>query len=735
MNGEPQPHTVDRRRFLQWSLLTAGGLMLGFVPRVGADSTGEVKRPSPDQRPGDFEPNAFIRIAPNGRITLFSARPEIGQGIKTSLPMIIAEELGADWRDVDVVSAPLDPVYGEQGAGGSTSTPHAWLPLRQVGATARVMLVSAAAQEWAVPPSECRTNASTVVHRPTGKTLSFASLVSAAALLPIPAPADVPLKDPREFTLLGSRIAGVDNPQIVTGKPLFGIDRQLPGLVHAMYVKAPVFGSRVVRANTDVLKALPGVRDAFIINQTIGGLTGLVPGVAIVADSTWSAWSARNHLQVEWESNPHAQDNWSGFVSAAKNAEASGKPHVVRNDGDVDAACAAAAKVVTAEYSYPFISHANLEPQNCTVTVRGDSAEIWAPIQDPHKGRTVAARVLGIFPERIVFHITRSGGGFGRRLDADYVAEAAAIAQKVGTPVKLTWTRTDDLQHDHYRPGGFHFLRGAVDREGKLVAWRGHQVWFGDGGMSLDAFPARFVPHCRMEMTKLDNGVPMGPWRAPGACVFGFVIGSFLDELAHAAGRDPLGFALDVLGDRDMVPGTGGREAYNAGRMRQVIHTVAQMASWGRPLPRGQGLGLGFYFSHQGYVAEIAQVAVSKTGELAIEDVWAAVDVGSPIVNLSGAENQVQGAITDGLSASWLQELDIQGGAIVQSNFHEYPLLRMPQAPRRIQIEFIQSAHPPTGLGEPALPPLAAAVANGVFAATGTRIRRLPFARTDLRWS
>ncbi len=735
MSNDSLCRAIDRRRFLQWSLLTAGGLTLGFIPRVGAESAGEVQRPTPPQNPDEFQFNAFIRIATDGGITLFSARPEIGQGIKTSLPMIVAEELGANWQEVRVVSAPLDPVYGEQGAGGSTSTPHAWLPLRRVGATARAMLVSAAAQQWGVPPAECHTKASAVVHRPTGKALPFGSLVSAAALLPIPAPSEVHLKDPREFTLLGSRITGVDNPQIVTGKPLFGIDQRLPGLVYAMYVKAPVFGSRAVRANTEALKPLPGVRDAFIINDTIGGLTGLVPGVAIVADSTWSVWNARNHLHVEWEGNPHTQDNWAEFASAAKAADATGRPHVVRNDGDVDVACATAAKVVTAEYSYPFISHANLEPQNCTAFVHGDTAEIWAPIQDPNKGRNLAAKVLGIPPQRITFHITRSGGGFGRRLDADYVAEAAAIARKVGAPVKLTWTRTDDLQHDHYRPGGFHFLRGAVDREGKLVAWRGHQVWFGDGGMSLDAFPARFVPHCRMEMTKLDNGIPMGPWRAPGSCVFGFVIGSFLDELAHGAGRDPLAFALDVLGDRDLVPGTGDREPYNAARMRGTIHAVAKMASWGRTLPRGRGLGLGFYFSHQGYVAEIAQVAVSTSGELTVEDVWAAVDVGSPIVNLSGAENQVQGAITDGLSACWLQELDIRDGAIVQSNFHEYPLLRLPQAPRGIHLEFIPSDYPPTGLGEPCLPPLAAAVANAVFAATGTRIRRLPFARTDLRWS
>lgn len=735
MSSESQPHAIDRRRFLQWSLLTAGGLTLGFVPSLGAEFAGEVKRPNPNQSPGEFEPNAFIRIATSGRITLFSARPEIGQGIKTSLPMIVAEELGADWRDVDVVSALLDPVYGEQGAGGSTSTPHAWLPLRRVGATARVMLVSAASQQWGVPPVECHTKGSAVVHRPTGKALPFASLVSAAAKLPIPRPSDVQLKDPRDFTLLGSRIPGVDNPQIVTGKPLFGIDQRVPGLVYAMYVKAPVFGSRVVSANTAAIRALPGVRDAFIINENIGGLTGLVPGVAIVAESTWTAWSARNHLEVEWEDSPHAQDNWAAFSAAAKAADVTGRPHVVRNDGDVDAACATAAQVVTAEYSYPFISHANLEPQNCTAVVRSDTAEIWAPIQDPNKGQNLAAKILGIPPERITVHITRSGGGFGRRLDADYVAEAVAIARKVGAPVKLTWTRTDDLQHDHYRPGGFHFLRGAVDREGKLVAWRGHQVWFGDGGMNLDAFPARFVPHCRMEMTKLDNGIPMGPWRAPGSCVFGFVIGSFLDELAHAAGRDPLAFALGVLGSQDVVPGTGGREAYNVARMRQVIHTVAKMAAWGRTLPRGRGLGLGFYFSHQGYVAEIAQVAVATSGELTVEDVWAAVDVGSPIINLSGAENQVQGAITDGLSASWLQELDIRNGAIVQSNFHEYPLLRLPQAPRGIHIEFVASDHPPTGLGEPCLPPLAAAVANAVFAATGTRIRQLPFARTDLRWS
>lgn len=728
---------IDRRSFLKFSALAGGGLVLGFYLKSGSTAEGQVAKASDKVLEGDFIPNAFIQIAPDGKVTIMSARPEIGQGIKTSLPMIVAEELGARWQDVTVVSAPLDKKYGQQGAGGSTSTPNSYMTLRRVGAAARTMLIQAAAQTWGVPASECYAEDGAVHHRGSNKSASFAELLPKAATLPVPPESEVKLKDPSDFKLLGSRIGGVDNPSIVSGKPLFGIDQKIPGMLYATYVKAPVWGSKVADANVDQIKSLPGIHDAFIVNRTVPAgrdrFKGLVPGVAIVGDSTWSVFSARRQLKVSWESSRYDNDSWSGFVAKAKELAAGDGEQVARKDGDVDAALKQAAKVVEASYSYPFLSHTNLEPQNCTVRISGDSAEFWIPTQQPDGAHAIAKDVLGFAPDKISINVTRIGGGFGRRLYNDFVAEAAAIAQKTGTPIKLMWMREDDLQHDQYRPGGFHFLKGGVDANGKLTAWRCHTVAFG-GGLGGDLFPGRFIPNFVSINSRLDNGIPMGAWRAPGSNSYAFVICGFLDELAHAAGRDPVEFNLEVLGDQEVVG--SGRGAYNAGRMRGVVKKVAEMSGWGQQkLPRGRGLGLGYYFSHQGYIAEVADVTVSPTGELTVNQVWAAVDVGSQIVNLSGAENQVQGAIVDGLSACWRQELDIRNGAVVQSNFHEYPMLRISDAPKKIEIAFVKTDHPPTGLGEPALPPLAPAVANAIFAATGHRLRDFPFSRADLKWS
>jgi isoquinoline 1-oxidoreductase beta subunit len=738
MSAAQETH-IDRRSFLRLAAFAGGGLVLGHYARAadGAQIASlDVEKPG-----GVFIPNAFIRIAPDGSVTVFSARPEVGQGIKTSLPMVVAEELGADWRSVTVASAPLDAAFGPQSAGGSTSTPTSYTEMRRMGAAARTMLVEAAAQTWGVPAGECVAADGAVRHAPSGRTLKFGDLVAKASTLPVPDLHSVRLKDPKDFTLLGSRVGGVDNVRIVTGQPLFGIDQKRPGMAYAVYQKAPVWGCRPLKANLDHVKALPGVRDAFIIDRTVpeGQLIGLVPGVAIVADSTWAAFSARRELTVEWEEGRFANSSWDDYARQAKeiSAAAPGSPNVeeARRDGDVDQALAAAAHVVEASYSYPFISHANLEPQNCLAHVQGDKAEIWAPTQNPDNARSLAAQVLGTSPENVRVNITRIGGGFGRRLRSDPVGEAVAISQRTGLPIKLTWDRTDDLQHDHFRPGGFHFLKGAVDSKGALTAWRSHHVSFGSN-LGADDFPARFVPNYLLLNTKLENAVPQGPWRAPGSCTYAWMICSFLDELAHAAGRDPVEFNLAVLGDRDVVPGTGkyGRP-YNAARMRNVVRQVAEKSGWGKEMPRGRGMGLGYYFSHQGYIAEVAEVTVSPKGSLIVERVVAAVDVGSQIVNLSGAENQVQGSIIDGISAAWRQELDIQKGRLVQSNFHEYQMLRMPDSPRALEIHFLKTDYPPTGLGEPALPPVAPAVCNAIFAATGRRIRQLPMSRTDLSWS
>ncbi len=733
----------DRRGFIKLSAVASGGLLLGFyLKSAGRAFSAEIVNASDGIAAGEFKPNAFIRIAPNGVVTLISKQPEIGQGIKTSLPMIIAEELDVEWKDVVIQQGDLDPIYGNQSAGGSTSTPNNYENFHRLGATARAMLIAAAAQTWSVPASECETSGGAVHHRSSGKKLNYGELVATAATLPAPDAKSVALKDPKTYKLLGTRIGGVDNPKVVTGQHLFGIDTKLPGMLYAIFEKCPAFGGKVVSANLDRIKTLPGVRNAFVIEGT-SDIRGLVPGVAIVADSTWSAFSARKQLKVVWDEGKVATESWDGFVTKASELSKQPGGITLRKDGDVPAALASAAKTVEAAYTYPFISHASIEPQNCTAWFKDGGFEIWAPTQNPGSGQASIAKTLNVPKEKILVHITRSGGGFGRRLSSDFMIEAAAIAQKVSAPVKLTWSREDDLRHDHYRAGGFHFLRGGIDAQGELVAWHNHFVTFGNdghpgsgGGLSGDEFPGRWAKNCLLEQTMLECGVPMGPWRAPGSNVFAWVFQSFIDELAHAGGHDPLEFRLTLLGDKQIIPGTGERSLpYNVGRMKAVLKAVAEKSGWGKKLPRGQGQGIAFHFSHRGYIAEVAEVTVSQDGTLKVDRVVVVSDIGAQIVNLSGAENQVQGSVVDGLGTLMYQELNLDRGRIVQGNFNEYPMIRMPDAPAKVEVYFLKTDYPVTGLGEPALPPLAPAVCNAIFAATGKRVRELPLSKTDLSWS
>lgn len=744
MNGPLNP---SRRRFLGTGAIGAGALVIGFGP------TGALAAPGNASGAASFDPNAFISIDRKGIVTLVSKQPEIGQGIKTSLPMVIAEELEIDWKDVRIVQGDLNPAYGSQGAGGSTSTPTNYENFHRLGAAARTVLVQAAAQTWKVPVNECSAAHGAVVHGPTKRTLGYGALVPLAATLPVPDAAQVQLKDPAGYKLLGTRIGGVDNAAIVSGKPLFGIDIQLPGMLYAVYAKCPVFGGKPVSANLDAIKAMPGVKDAFIIAGS-DNLNGLRPGVAIVATSTWAAFKARRALEVKWDEGVGAGHSWADF--AAQAGAAAGKPGTttLRKDGDVAAAFAGAAKTIEASYRYPFISHASMEPQNCTAWFKPieGTLELWAPTQNPGSGQALVTSTFGIPKEKITLHIIRSGGGFGRRLSSDFIVEAAAIAQKVNAPVKLTWTREDDLQHDHFRPGGFHHLRGGVDANGKLVGWHNHFVTFanrverdgksilqpGSGGsLSGDEFPGRWLANCLLEQTALECRIPMGPWRAPGSSVFSWVFHSFIDELAHTAGRDPVEFRLELLGDKDIIAGTGERgQPYSVSRMRNVLKEVAEKSGWGKKtFAKGQGAGVAFHFSHRGYVAEVAEVTVSKEGQLKVDRVVVVTDIGAQIVNLSGAENQVQGSVIDGLSTLMYPELNIEKGRVVQSNFHDYNLLRMPDTPTKIDIHFLKTDYPVTGLGEPVLPPLAPAVCNAIFAATGKRVRELPLSKTDLSWS
>jgi isoquinoline 1-oxidoreductase beta subunit len=736
---------IDRRDFLRFTALAGGGLVLGFYFKsAGGATAAELINASAGT--ADFTPSAFIRITPAGVVTIMSKQPEIGQGVKTSLPMIIAEELDVNWKDVVVQQADLNQqLYGGQSAGGSTSTPNNYDNFHKLGAAAHAMLIAAAAQTWNVPASECDTEAGAVHHRGSNKVLKYGELVAMAATLPAPAAADVKLKDPKDYKLLGTRIGGVDNPKIVTGQPLFGMDTKLPGMLYAVYEKCPVFGGKVVSANVDQIKALPGVKDAFVLEGTTN-LAGLRPGVAIVADSTWGAISARKQLKVTWDEGKFANDSWDAFAAKAKELSTQPGAQQIIKEGDVDAAFAGAAKVITADYSYPFISHLSIEPQNCTAHYKDGKMEIWAPSQSPGGGNGMITQLLDIPAANITVHLIRAGGGFGRRLTSDFIIEAAAIAKQVPAPVKLTWTREDDLRCDQYRAGGFHFLKGGIDANGKIVAWKNHFVTFGTmgpgrggaapsvqarSGGSLDAnqFPAHFLTNFVTEQSVMECNIPMGPWRAPGNNVFSFVMQGFIDELAHAAGRDPLEFRLDLLSQK--MSGN-----YNADRMIGVVKLAAEKAGWNpKKFAKGQGQGIAFHFSHQGYIAMVAEVTVSKGGELKVDRVVAACDVGAQIVNLSGAENQVQGSVVDGLGTMMFQELNLERGRMVQTNLHEYPMIRIPDAPTKVDVHFLKTAYPTTGLGEPAIPPIAPAIGNAIFAATGKRVRQFPLSRTDLRWS
>ena len=730
---------LTRRDFIVASVAASGGLLLSIAWTRSANAQ--------TSEPGRLSP--FVHIAPDGAVTIMAKNPEIGQGIITMLPMLIAEELDVAWSDVKVEQAMHDAVFAPQFAGGSFATPMHWVPLRQVGAAGRMMLMTAAAERLGVPLAELETDAGLVRHPASGRSVSYGEVAEAAAAVSPPDPGTLTLKDPAEYTIIGTSQRGIDTDKIVAGEPIFGIDVEVPGMRYAVFEKSPIYASKIISANLDAIRALPGVVNAFIVRgdetPTKAGMAmNLTDGVAIVAESWWTARKALDQLEIEWEENATAAQSSAGWAQAAAALADQAPANNIRSDGDADAALNDAAKVVSASYDYPFLSHAPLEPMNCTASVTGDTVEIWAPTQFPDAGLPQVAATLGVPAENIKINLTRCGGGFGRRLANDYMVEAAKIAQLAGEPVKLIWTREQDLRHDMYRPAGFHHYSAGLDADGNLTAFKDHFVSFGepmpdendkfaDSAELTDLqFPARFVENLDYGYTVLPVGHPTGPMRAPGSNALAFTFESFIDELAEAAGKDPLDFRLELYGEPQTFeppPPIFGitQPEFDTSRVAGVLNRVAEVSDWRSrdQLPIRTGKGLAFYYCHFGYFAEVVQVTVAANGVPKVDKVWVAGDIGSHVINPTGAENQVQGAALDGIGQALNLAITFNEGRVEQTNFHNYPLIRISQA-APVEAHFVRSDNPPTGLGEPSLPPAIPALINAIYAATGERVRSLP---------
>jgi isoquinoline 1-oxidoreductase beta subunit len=739
---------INRRNFLKVSAVAGGG----FILELSLPATPLAQAASP--LVSSSELNAYVQIGPDGAITIYSSLPEMGQGVKTALPMIIAEEMGARWEDVKVIQAPIDQAtFGLQGAGGSTSIPRNFGAMRRMGASAREMLIGAAALVMEVDRAELEAKDSQVIHT-SGQARTFGQLATLAAQQPVPDPETLSFRDPRAYTIIGTSVGGVDNLVISTGQSEFGIDVDVPGMKYASYTRCPRVGGKAVSFNVVEIRKLPGITDAFILEPDdragkasmafLEGLAVLRGGIAIVGDDTWSVFEAKNKLDVKWDVSGASGDEWSGMVAQAKEIARDGGGEIRAPGKSVDDALANPGnRVHEAFYQFPFVAHVCMEPMNCTADYRkgknGEPAtlEIWMGSQFPAQVKEIAQNMLGVDPENVTVNLKRLGGGFGRRAVHDFAAEAMAISHRAGVPVKLSWTRTDDIHNDFFRAGGFENMKAAIDAEGKLAAWDQHYIGFKKAGKPVigsgmlgNELSMTALPNARVRQTMMDINTPCGAWRAPGSNTNAFVEQSFIHELAVLAGRDHVEFLLALLMPRRWV-GEGNVNALNTGRAIDVIELAAEKAGWGKQMRTGSAQGMAFYFCHAAHIAEVAEVSVDAERNFRVDKVTVAVDVG-PIINLSGAISQVQGAIIDGLSTMALQQITMNKGVIQQDNFDEYPVVRIASTPE-IDVHFIQSDNPSTGLGEPALPPLAPAVTNAIYTATGIRIRSMPLSATGFK--
>lgn len=749
---------MERRSFVKVGIAATGGLLVGVgVPGCGpspredvaADPTGSASDPTEGPGPS-FTPHAFVRIDTDGTVTLAAPRPEMGQGVRTALPMLVAEELEVDWRAVRVEQADLDEAYAAYGgqemgqyAGGSNSVRRSWEPLRRAGAVARTLLVTAAAREWGVEPASCRAERGEVLHPPTGRRLPYGALAEAASRLDPPDPAAVPLDDPADFTLVGTPRGNVDAPDIVVGEARFGLDVRVPGMLYAAVARAPTFGARAGTVRTEAALALPGVRRVAPIDAD--AFPAFPPnspkppnGVAVLADSTWAALRGRDALEVEW-SGGAAGESTDRFWRRCEEALGRRPDRVLREDGAFDRAYGEASTRREAQYRVQFLAHTPMEPLSCTARVDEEGCELWAPTQNPVSAREAAALITGLPPDAVTVHPVRMGGAFGRRFYSDFVAEAAHLSATVGAPVQVVWSREDDVRHGLYRPAGLHRLRAALGADGLPVAWshrmanasrarhlrRGGEP--GDGELSAGDFPAGFVPHFRLGYSEVESAIPRGQWRAIRYSGSVPVLESFVDELATVAGRDPLAYRLALL-ERHGTAAEGRFDADRTRRLRRVLELAARRADWESRPPTGRARGIAGSYANGAFVAHVAEVSVDDTGRPRVHRVVSAVDCGLA-VNPDGVRAQVEGSVAMGTSAALDEEITVRDGRVDQGNFDTYRILRLDRMPD-VEVHIVPSDEPPSGMGEGALPPAIPAVTNAISAATGVRVRELPVERT-----
>lgn len=709
---------LDRRKFLKTGVLGATGLIVGFY------LPGKHELLAADAAPAVM--NAYIHVSPDDVVTVLVSKSEMGQGVATALPMLVAEELECDWRKVRFEFAPaarvyFDPAFGMQGTGGSTSIHSSWEPLRKAGATAREMLVSAAAQKWGVDASECRAENGKVVHMGTKRTATYGSLAEAAS--EIPPPTDAKLKDYAEYKIIGKPMKRLDAHEKVNGRAKFGIDQRRPGMLHAVVLRCPVFGGKVASFDATKAKQVRGVKDVVQISD----------GIAVVADNTWDAMEGRRALEVNWDFGPSADVTTASiFANFAKSLD-SEQGYAAKKTGDAASALNSAATKIEAEYRAPYEAHACMEPMNCTADVReGEGADLWVPTQFQTPSQAAAAKIAGVSPDKVNVHTTFLGGGFGRRGWSDFVNQACEVSKAMKAPVQVTWSREDDTQHDYYRPASLVRFSAGLDADGKPVAFSAHIAcdsimnWFYPGSIrngfddsSVEGIAdiPYDIPNIAVNYNLVSGPIPQGFWRSVGASQNGFFRECFIDEVAAAAKKDPYEFRRDLL--------------QNNPRNLGVLNLAAEKGNWGKPLPAGRYRGIAVVEAFNTYVAEVVEISMDKDKNVKVHNVVVAVDLGQP-VNPAIIEQQVRGGVVYGLSQGLKGEITIDKGRVVQGNFDTFEVLRMNEMPH-VEV-YITDSHltPPTGMGEPAVPPVTPAVYNAIFAATGKRVRKMPYRPDEL---